>query len=362
MNQPQESDAATRESEEQFRSFFESMDQGCILADIILDELGVPVDLLYVEANSAAVRMTGMELVGRRTRELSPDFEGHWFETFGRVAATGVGERHELAAGPLGVWYDVYVFKVGAPTIRRVAAVYQDITLRKQAAAALRASADQLRRGLVTIQENERRRIARDIHDHLGQQMTALRLNLEALRLRIGAYPALAEQVVRAGQLTEELDRSIDVLTRELRPVVLDHVGLSSALAELVSLWSRRHHVAAHYQARGAAELRFPSEVETNLYRLAQEALHNVYKHANASQVRVSLAQLDGHGVLEIRDDGCGFDQATVASAERRGLGMTSMRERAALAGGELKVESAAGGGTTVRVRVSVSDRCESVA
>lgn len=135
--------AAARESETQFRSFFESMDQGCILTDVILDEHGVPVDLLYVEANSAAVRMTGME-----------------------------GSR-------------------------RVAAVNQDVTLRKQADAALRANADQLRRGLATIQEDERRRIARDIHDHLGQEVTALRLNLEALRLRIDAYPALAEQVVQ---------------------------------------------------------------------------------------------------------------------------------------------------------------------
>lgn len=216
----------------------------------------------------------------------------------------------------------------------------------------LRASADELRRGLVTIQDDERRRIARDIHDQLGQQMTALRLNLEALRLRIGAYPALAEQVVRARQLTEELDRSIDFLTWGLRPAVLDHVGLSAALADLVTGWSRRFHIAAHYQALGCAELRFPSEVETHIYRLTQEALHNVYKHAKASQVSVSLAQRDGHSVLEIKDDGCGFNQATLAPAQRRGLGMTSMRERSALAGGELQLESAAGCGTTVRVRL----------
>ena len=343
-------------SEEQFRSFFESMDQGYILTDVILDEHGVPVDLLYIEANSAAVRMTGTELVGRRTRELSPEFEGHWFETFGRVAATGVGERHELAAEPLGVWYDVYVFKVGAPETRRVAAVYQDVTRRKQADAALRASEDQLRRGLVTIQEDERRRIARDIHDQLGQQMTALRLNLEGLRLRIGAYPALSEQVGRARELTEELDRSIDFLTWELRPAVLEQVGLSAALADLVSSWSQRHHIAANYQAHGAAGLQFPSEVKTNIYRLAQEALHNVYKHAAASRVSVSLAHLDGRGVLEIHDDGRGFDQATLPSqAARRGLGLMSMRERSALVGGELQVESVAGRGTTIRLQMPLA-------
>jgi len=353
---PVETADAVKGSEEQFRSFFESMDQGYILTDVLFDERGVPVDLFYVEANSAAVRMSGMDLVGRTTRELSPGFEDHWFKTFGRVAETGVGERHELSAGPLGVWYDVYVFKVGTPDSRRVAAIYQDVTVRKQADAALRASADELRRGLMTIQEDERRRIARDIHDQLGQQMTALRLNLESLRLRIGAYPALSEQVVRARQLTEELDRSIDFLTWELRPAVLDHVGLSAALAELVSGWSQRYQIAADYQALGAAGLRFAPEVETNVYRLTQEALHNVYKHAAARRVHVSLAQCDGCGVLEIRDDGRGFDlTAQAPPARRRGWGMISMRERSALAGGEFEVRSAAGLGTTVRVQVPLT-------
>ena len=117
---------------------FESMDLGCVLVDVIRDEHDIAIDLLYVEANPAAVRMTGIELVGRTTREISPDFELHWFETFGRVARTGVGERHELPAAPLDVSYDFYVFKVGEPGTWRVAAVYQDITIRKRAEAVLR--------------------------------------------------------------------------------------------------------------------------------------------------------------------------------------------------------------------------------
>ena len=132
---------ALRASEERFRALFESMDEGYVLVDVIFDERDVPIDLRYVEANPAAIRMTGVELAGRRAREINPNFESHWFETFGRVAKTGVGERREFSAEPLHAWYDFYAFKVGGATSHRVAAVYQDVTARKHAEATTRESA-----------------------------------------------------------------------------------------------------------------------------------------------------------------------------------------------------------------------------
>jgi PAS domain S-box-containing protein len=135
---------ALRESEAKYRTLFDSMDEGYILVDVIFDETDAPVDILYVEANAAAVRMTGVPLVGRRTLEIDPNFEPHWFETFGRVARTGIGERHEFTAAPLGVWYNFYVFKTGDQNKNRVAAVYQDITRRKQNEEALRSSEAQI--------------------------------------------------------------------------------------------------------------------------------------------------------------------------------------------------------------------------
>lgn len=215
-----------------------------------------------------------------------------------------------------------------------------------------RAAEEQIKtlfKQLVTIQEEERRRIARDIHDQLGQQMTALRLNLEAMWLEAGAHPPLAEQVAKAGQLAEELDHSIDVLTWQLRPATLDHLGLPDALGHLVSSWSDRFQVAADYDTVGVAELRLASDAESNLYRLAQEALHNVYKHADASQVRVSLTNRDGRLLLMIADDGRGFDLSKLSPAAA-GLGLVNMRERAALAGGEFRLDTSPGRGTTVSV------------
>ncbi|PLZ88580.1 hypothetical protein CEN44_14995, partial [Fischerella muscicola CCMEE 5323] len=127
-----QAEAALRQSEAKYRSLFESMDEGYILVDAIFDENDHPIDILYLEANPAAVQMTGTELVGRRALEIDPNFEPRWFETFGRVAKTGIGERQEFYTAPLDAWYSFYVFKVGEPNERRVAAVYQDVSDRKR--------------------------------------------------------------------------------------------------------------------------------------------------------------------------------------------------------------------------------------
>ena len=119
---------ALRDSEEKYRSLFNLMDEGFVLCDVIFDDVDHPVDIRYVDANPAAVRMMGAELVGKTMRELDPNFDPHWFEIFGRVAKTGVGERHELTATPLDAVYNVYVFTTGAPDRPRIAAIYQDVT------------------------------------------------------------------------------------------------------------------------------------------------------------------------------------------------------------------------------------------
>jgi len=119
---------ALRDSEEKYRSLFNLMDEGFVLCDVIFDDDDHPVDIRYVDANPAAVRMMGAELVGKTMRELDPNFDPHWFEIFGRVAKTGVGERHELTATPLDAVYNVYVFTTGAPDRPRIAAIYQDVT------------------------------------------------------------------------------------------------------------------------------------------------------------------------------------------------------------------------------------------
>ncbi|HYG88741.1 MAG TPA: ATP-binding protein [Azospirillum sp.] len=135
------------ESEARYRTLFEAMDEGFLLAEVIVVG-GRPADILYLDANPAAVRMTGQNYTGRRLREIDPRFESHWYEVLGRVAQTGEAARLERFAAPLGAWFDFYVFKLGAPHERRVAVVFQDITERKRAERALQDSERMLREAL----------------------------------------------------------------------------------------------------------------------------------------------------------------------------------------------------------------------
>jgi signal transduction histidine kinase len=207
---------------------------------------------------------------------------------------------------------------------------------------------------LVTVQEDERRRISRDLHDHLGQQLTALRMNLEVFRLQCDLDPARLKQLERTQQLAEDLDKSIDFLTWQLRPAALEHLGLAAAITELVDKWSERFSVEARFDTSGLDGVRLHRDIEENLYRIAQEALNNVAKHAKPTRVNVMLEHRDGCVTLVVEDNGCGFDLGSSAPPQNEAchLGLIGMRERAALIGGELKVETAPDRGTSVHVRV----------
>lgn len=213
-------------------------------------------------------------------------------------------------------------------------------------------------RRLTSVQEDERRRIARDLHDHLGQQLTALRMNLEVFRLQSGLDEARLQQLERTQQLAEELDRSIDFLIWQLRPPALGGEGLATALEELVNSWSERFKFHAQFHADHFNHADVDGDIEENLYRITQEALNNVVKHAKATTVRVRLERGQGVITLVIEDDGCGFDQSTerVDGDISYGLGLVGIRERAALLGGQLIVDSAGGRGTSLCVTVPASD------
>ncbi|MDQ3744204.1 MAG: PAS domain S-box protein [Acidobacteriota bacterium] len=212
----------------------------------------------------------------------------------------------------------------------------------------------QLLRQLVRVQDDERRRIARDIHDHLGQQSTALRLKLESLKEQCLEYDQLCEPFEQTQMIAARLDADVDFLAWELRPAALDDLGLASALANFVKEWSKHFGISAEFHTTGMDKERPAPEVETNLYRIAQEALNNTYKHARASRVDVLLERRGDHVALIVEDDGVGFDPNDKAGADR-GLGLLGMGERARLIGGTLEIESAPGGGTTVFARVPVS-------
>jgi two-component system CheB/CheR fusion protein len=211
----------------------------------------------------------------------------------------------------------------------------------------------QLLRQLVRTQEDERRRIARDIHDHLGQQSTALRLNLEALKDMCVAYKELCGPIAQMQMIAARLDADVDFLAWELRPAALDDLGLAAALANFIKEWSNHFAIPADFHTTGIDKERPSPEAETNLYRIAQEALNNTVKHAQASRVDVLLERRDHQVVLIVEDDGVGFDPNDKEQADR-GLGLLGMRERAAIIGGTLEIEASPNRGTTIFARVPV--------
>jgi signal transduction histidine kinase len=210
-----------------------------------------------------------------------------------------------------------------------------------------------LLRRLVKAQEDERRRIARDLHDHMGQQLTALRHQLETLEQRSAADPRSLVQIEHTLVIARQIEADIDFLAWELRPALLDDLGLRVALADYVERWSAHAGVYAVVHSTGLDAWRPSQEIETNLFRVAQEALHNISKHANASRVEVLLDRRGREMVLIIEDDGAGFDPSVRLDANR-GMGLDGMHERAALIGGRLEVESEPGRGTTVFMRVPI--------
>lgn len=198
---------------------------------------------------------------------------------------------------------------------------------------------------VMRAQEGERRRLARDLHDEVNQALTAILLRLEALTQDA---PERAEEVAELKRLVNKAMEELLNLARQLRPSALDDHGLEAAIDTQLKRFASRTGVEAQFRATGDV-LELDEEVQTAMYRTAQEALNNVGRHAGATAVEMELS-MNGHGAeLRVRDDGAGFDPAQVAGDR---LGLKGMAERARLVGGELDVRSTPGGGTTVTLRI----------
>jgi signal transduction histidine kinase len=212
-------------------------------------------------------------------------------------------------------------------------------------------------RRLVAAEETERGHISRELHDRLGQDLTALKLGLQIVRKQATRLPKLRESVGKLESLADRLLQDIHRLAWELRPSALDDFGLEMALRRYADEWTALSGVAVDFVGEGVSERRLAREVETTLYRVAREALTNVFRHAAAKRVSVLLQRRADHVSLIVEDDGCGFDAAARlgAAASQDKLGLLGMQERATLAGGSVEIESSAGAGTTVFVRLPLA-------
>jgi PAS domain S-box-containing protein len=211
---------------------------------------------------------------------------------------------------------------------------------------------------LLTAQEEERRRLAVELHDQLGQVLTAVKINLAALERLPGAALAPAPLKDTIASVDQAMEKIRD-LALDLRPSVLDDLGLPAALRWYVDRFARTAHVEAHLSIDAVPHLE--ADVETVCFRVAQEALTNVARHAGARHVWVDLHLLPVGLELGVRDDGSGFDAAFARDQAVGGasMGLLGMQERVALAGGTFELRSAPGAGTRVRARFAVGERPE---
>jgi len=325
------------------------------------------------------------------------------------VAQTGRAVRFSNEMKALNAWFDVYAFRLGGPGSARVAVIFGNITKRKLAEVALaearqmlaqyagqleklvtkrtaelvtanyhllqsvesnqkgkeefrtlfmesqvmQAKLRQLTREIITTQEEERKSISRELHDEVVQTLVGINVELSALKKEAASSaPRLQRKIARTQRLVEGSVHAVHRFARGLRPAVLDDLGLIAAL--------HAHCKSLATQCKIAIKLTAPREAEslggaerTVLYRVAQEALTNVIRHAEATTVGIVIRQIPGALRMEISDNGKSFAvEKTLTKESNQRLGLIGMRERVEMVGGRLTIESSPGNGTTVCAEV----------
>lgn len=347
---------ALRKSEDMLRGIFEHAPDTIV----VIDRRGN-----IERVNAQVERMFGYkseELLGRDVEELLPRLFKRRLtksraedagEPQFRLMGAGLelhGRRKDGGEFPV----EVMLSPIAVSTGSLVIAIIRDITRRKQSDAALRESAERLKllsRRLIEVQEAERRRLALELHDEVGQILTGLKLSLE-MSARLPAGEARAS-IAQAQTLVNELMARARKMSLDLRPATLDHLGLLSALLGHIKLYSEQTHVRVQFKHSGLEGRRFPSEIETASYRIVQEALTNVARHAETDEAAV-LVWADRRSLtIQIEDRGKGFDTEAALAADNTS-GLAGMRERAALLGGHFTVESRPGKGTRLTAEFNV--------
>jgi PAS domain S-box-containing protein len=344
-------EAALRESEERYRELFENARDAIYVHDL---------DGRYISINHAAEQLSGYtreEIIGHSFTEfISTEHLNNVRDNFcGKLAKKGetTYEVDVIAKDGRRVPVEVSsraIYENGV--IVGVQGTARDITDRKQAQDALQMFSRQL----IEAQEEERRRIARELHDQIGQVLTAVKMNLHTVQRMCNGAEAGA-YVKDNIEAVDEALRLVRDLSVDLRPPLLDDLGLVTALRWYVDRYAKRTGLVANViiELKDQNE-RFSRELETASFRIAQEALTNVVRHARATAVALRLKKDDELLVLSVRDDGVGFDPEALRRRAPRAvtLGLLGMQERAHAAGGVVEINSQISKGTEIRLKLPV--------
>jgi len=361
-----------RLSEERYRTLFDSIDEGVCVIEMLYDSNGQPCDYRFLEANPAFVKQTGLnDAVGRTMRQLAPGHERHWFEIYGRVAATGEATRFENEARELGRWYDVYAARIGPAEQHRVAVVFNDVTERRLGENALRKMADDLAEA-----NRQKTEFLATLAHELRNPLAPIRSGLQFIRRAPGDAAAVARvydiMERQLGHLVNLVDDLLDVarITRgqiELRRERIDLAAVLSAAVEtsMPLIEAARHQL----------DVRRPQEpliVDADLTRMTQvvsNLLNNAARYTPRGGNIVLAAERDGRdAVIAVSDNGIGIDPASLDDVFRMftqvgesrqqasgglGIGLSLVRSLVELHGGSVTASSAgtnAGSVFTVRL------------
>jgi len=289
------------------------------------------------------------QILGRLHHEIFPDMPERWKEIHRRCLAGETlradEDRWEGQDGPHWARWEVRPWKTAEGTVGGILILAEDITRRKLMEEALST----MSRKLIDSQEQERVRIARELHDDIGQRLSLLAIELDRLRLSEKLPPEVFGDVSELLRQATSLTADVQTMSHNLHSARLEILGLASAIKSTCHDFAQQHDIEIDFESHGLY-LPLPSDVSLALFRVLQEALRNASKHSGVKHVQVRLHEADGEIHLLVRDSGRGFDLNS--AIQGRGLGLTSMQERVRLVNGKVTIDSKPMRGTSVHVSV----------
>jgi len=344
-----------QESEDKYRSIYNAARDAIVIVDSATGKI--------VDANDSACQLYGYshsEMLQQKAFDLSAEPEKTLQAMRAEVTEIALRYHRTKDGSVFPVEISAGFHDQGGQ--RLITAIMRDVSERRRAEEALQLSENNLRQlaaKLLTAQEHEQKRMSRELHDELGQSLLALKLQVRSIEQKIGTRrQKLRHKCSEMLSYIDELLRNVERLSRDLSPLILENLGLTSALRWLFEDFSRRTGIESRLHIAGLDDLFSPAS-QILIYRVIQECLTNAAKHAHASQISLRVHRHEWFVTFEIEDDGRGFDAAKVAAAAsmERGLGLAAMEERVRMLGGVLSIDSGEQGGTKISFEVPTSGR-----
>ena len=318
-------------------------------------EADKPVDYTYLRVNHTFENLTGLKnVIGRKVSEVIPgilEVDPELFATYVETVRTGTPRRIETRVAAMDKWFAISVYR---PAPGHFATVFDDITGTKQTERQLRESQSQLRALLASqndAREDERTRVARELHDVLGQLLTGMSMDISWLERRVQRIAdeelrnALSRKLSQTAELTGLMLVSVRKISRQLRSGLLTNLGLGAAIQHEARQFAQRTGIACEITTMDDVST-LPGDHAIHVFRIFQETLTNVARHSHATQVWVAMARDNGRLSLTVTDNGCGISEEALTG--NGSLGLLGMSERAKMLGGSVEITGHPGEGTRV--------------